>query len=228
MVRARSFGRPGWLSTLLSVLFAGWAGAGSGAPPDPGVLVFDGDSVSQGAGVDAAQSPARQIARLMKEPVRIVSVAVAGKPVSASLADFQRNVAPLYDPKARYNVIAFHGGDNDIAGGRTAAQAYASLSRYVEIAHAQGWTVIVSTELARPDWDAAGHAALDEYNRLELRNQAGADAVIDYASAPGMSGLTGRETSGFYSADRIHPSARGYVLLATMLHGAMATLTSRH
>lgn len=192
------------------------------------MLVFDGDSVSRGAGVDDAQAPASQIARLLKDPVRIVTVAVSGKPVSASLADFQRNVAPHYDPKARSNIIAFHGGDNDIAGGRTANQAYASLSRYIETAHAQGWKVIVSTELERPDWDAAAQAALREYNRLELRNAAGADAVIDYASAPGMSGLAGRESSGFYSADRIHPSARGYALLADMLHGAILAITSRN
>ena len=197
----------------------------SDAAPAPWVLVFDGDSVSQGFGVADGDRPSDQIARLIAEPVRIVNVAVSGRPVSVSLAEFGRSVAPHHDPEARRNVIAFHGGDNDIAAGDDAVRAYDSLCRYVAAAHAQGWKVVVSTELGRPDWDAAMQAELAEYRRLELANRAGADAVIDYASAPGMSDGADRERSGLFGPDRIHPSARGYGLLAEMLRDGMATLT---
>ncbi len=203
----------------------GRSGMSAAAAAGPLVLIFDGDSVSGGFGVADADSPSGQIAHLIEGPVRILNVAVPGKPVSGSLADFPASVAPHHDPNGRANVIAFHGGDNDIAGGRTAAQAYDSLRRYIAAAHAQGWKVIVSTELGRPDWNDAWQAELAEYNRLELRNDAAADAVVNYASMPGMSDLVGRERSGLYSPDRIHPSARGYGLLADLLRTAIAKLT---
>ncbi len=200
----------------------GWSAVSGAAGAAPWVLLFDGDSVSLGFGVDPSQSPSAQIAPLLQGPVRILNVAVSGRPVSTSLAEFPGNVAPHFDPAAADNVIAFHGGDNDIALGRTAAEAYDSLGRYIGLAHAQGWRVIVSTELGRPDWSAAAQAQLAEYNRLELRNRAGADAVIDYASVPGLSDLADRERSGLYGSDRIHPNARGYGLLAHLLRDAIA------
>ena len=195
------------------------------ADPERWVLLFDGDSISCGFGVEASQSPSAQIARLIDNPVRILTVAEPGRPVSVSLASFPDNVAPHFDAGARHNIIAFHGGDNDLAAGDTAVQAYDSLRRYIAAAHAQGWTVIVSTELGRPDWTAARQAELAEYDRLERQNDANADVVIDYASRPGLSGLTDRDRSGLYGPDRIHPNAEGYGLLAHLLRDAIATIT---
>ena len=195
------------------------------AGPERWVLVFDGDSVSSGHGVDGSQSPSAQIARLIDNPVRILNVAEPGRPVSVSLAQFPTSVAPHHDAGAGHNIIAFHGGDNDLAAGDTAARAYDSLCRYVAAAHAQGWKVIVSTELGRPDWDAARQAELAEYNRLERRNDARADVVIDYASLPGLSDLTDRDRSGLYAPDQIHPSAAGYAVLARLLRDAIAAVT---
>ncbi len=193
----------------------------------PGVLVFDGDSVSRGYGVVEAQTPAARLAQLMDVPVRIVMAAESGKPVSASLADFPSRVAPHHDPAAPFNIVLFHGGDNDIAAGRTAGQAADSLGRYVALAHAQGWTVIVSTELGRPDWSPSAQAALAEYNVLELRNAAGADLVIDYANASGMADPDARASGGLYNADGVHPGAAGYAVLADLLRQAIATVRSR-
>ncbi len=223
--RRRSPGRLASVGLTVAAARVGWPGMSAAAAPGPLVLLFDGDSVSRGSGVADADSPSHQIAHLIDGPVRILNVAVPGQPVSASLADFPVTVAPHFDPNGRANIIAFHGGDNDIAGGRTAAQAYDSLRRYIAIAHAQGWKVIVSNELGRPDWTDAQQAELAEYNRLELGNAAGADAVIDYASMPGMSDLAGRERSGLYGPDHVHPSARGYGLLADLLRDAIARVT---
>ena len=227
---ARRRGPGGLLSLAVLGVAAGsvgWSGVSAAAGGAPWVLLFDGDSVSQGFGVDPSQSPSAQIAPLLEGPVRILNVAVPGRPVSISVAEFPGSVAPHFDAAAADNVIAFHGGDNDIAEGRTAAEAYASLGRYIDLAHAQGWRVIVSTELGRPDFGAAGQAELAEYNRLELGNRAGADAVIDLASVPGLADLADRGRSGLYGPDHIHPSAAGYGRLAHLLRDVIAEVTSR-
>jgi lysophospholipase L1-like esterase len=191
----------------------------------PGMIVFDGDSVSRGLGASPGQGPDDQLGRLLGHPARIRNVAVSGLPVGKAVAKFSRDVAPLFDAAAAFNVIAFHAGDNDIAAGRTAAEAYDSLTDYIGSARAQGWHVVVSTELARPDFPPDKQQALAEYNTLMRRNAAGADAVIDYAVAPGLAEIA-REGSPFYNRDHVHPSDRGYGVLAAMLAEAIRGLAA--
>ena len=56
-------------------------------------------------------------------------------------------------------------------------------------------------------------------------NRAGADVVIDYASALGLSDLATRERSGLLGPAGIQPNARGYGLRAGMLRDGMAVPT---
>lgn len=189
-----------------------------------GVIVFDGDSVSKGYGVRPDQAPDRQLALILGPSVSIYNKALSGWAVSAVLAKFEKDVMPLYDRSAPFNFIAFHAGDNDIAQGRSGADAYAALTQYLALAHRQGWKVIVSTELARPAWSPKDQTELSKYNSLVLQNSAKADDVIDYAREPPMNRTADRFQSGYFCKDAIHPSAKGYRLLAGLLANAIEHL----
>jgi len=217
--------------TLLLLLCASPARAetpacgGDGAlPPGCGNIVFDGDSISAGAGATAAQHPDVLFLKALDRPSRLANVAVSGRPVGDCLSLFPIAVAPKFLSGVRFNLIVFHAGDNDIARGSDDAAAYAAFTAYVAAAHRQGWTVIVSTELPHPDFSPTREQYLDDYNRRLLANQAGADAVVDLSQVPRLNDVAAREASGWYAPDHVHLNGDGYAVLARLLAGAARKL----
>jgi lysophospholipase L1-like esterase len=188
-------------------------------------VVFDGDSVSAGSGAPPDQSPYAQLSRMLGVGAVVRSVAVSGRPVRECNRLYEKLVAPLYDGSAKRNVIAFHAGDNDIALGDTARQAYASFTDYVAKAHRQGWAVIVTTELDRLTFSAPMKAELAEYNALLLANSAKADLVRDYDRVPAM---VDHQNMSIYSPDHIHPTAAGYSILAGLILTGIEYLDKAH
>ena len=136
-------------------------------------------------------------------------------------------MAPLFVPGGPPNVIVLHAGDNDIARGRTGAQTYAALTAYVAAAHQQGWKLVISTELKRPDFPPQKEAELEAYNDRVRRNQASADAVVDLDAEPKFADSGYRSDPAVFSKDGIHPSDGGYALLANLLTPAVKRVAGR-
>ena len=192
-------------------------GSGGPIPAGCGNIVFDGDSISAGAGASAGQHPDAQFIRALGSPVRLWNAAAGGRPVSDCLRLFSVNVAPHIAPGATFNLIVFHAGDNDIAQGRDAAATYQAFTAYVAAAHHQGWKLVVSTELPRPDFPPARAAELDAYNGRLVANQAGADAVVDLSADPRLTDPHDRAASGWYAPDRVHLNDAGYGVMTRRL-----------
>jgi lysophospholipase L1-like esterase len=190
-------------------------------------LVFDGDSISAGWGAPIGHGLDRQVVDALGDDVRMRNVAVGGRPVSDCLRFYQQLVAPLFDASTAYNVIVFHAGDNDVQHGRDAVQTYAALTAYVAAVHRQGWKIVVSTELRRPDFHPLQSTELDAYNDRLRRNEAGADAVVDFDTDVRMTTLSYRQDPTLFSSDGIHPAAGGYAVLAAMLVPAVKQVAGR-
>jgi len=188
-----------------------------------GTLVLDGDSIAVGQGAPPGSQLADQIATRLGFHGKVAVVGRSGSPVSERVRLFEQNITPLRDPRASPNVIFFHGGDNDIALGSDARQTYAQLSKYIEMAHAEGWKIIVSTELPRFDFSPAMQGELNLYNRLVRENAGKADGVADFASDPTLGGPQHRHDPEFYTPDGIHPTARGYAILADLAEAQLAS-----
>jgi lysophospholipase L1-like esterase len=180
-------------------------------------LVFDGDSISASAGATPQHGLDFQLAVGLKRPLQSHNVAVGGRPVSECLRLYASLVAPLFVADAAANVIVFHAGDNDIARGKDAAATYAAFTDYVAAAHRQGFRVVVSTELRRPDFSAERKAALEDYNAKLRGNAAAADAVVDFDADPRMADLKRRDDPGMFTHDHVHPADDGYAVLAALL-----------
>jgi lysophospholipase L1-like esterase len=192
-------------------------GSGGAIPAGCGNIVFDGDSISAGVGASSGQHPDTQFVRALGRPVRLWNSAAGGRPVSDCLRQFAANVGPHIAPGARFNLIVFHAGDNDIAQGRDAAVTYNAFTGYVAAAHRPGWKVVVSTELPRPGFPPAREAELDAYNRRLLANRAGADAVVDLSADLGLTDPQDRVASGWYAPDRVHLNDAGYGVMTRRL-----------
>nr|WP_294556680.1 SGNH/GDSL hydrolase family protein [uncultured Rhodopila sp.] len=189
-------------------------------------MVFDGDSVSAGTGATRDNTPDRLVARALGH-VRVYNVAVGGRPVGECLRLFPELVARLFVPGGEPNVIVFHGGDNDIRLGNDAAHTYAVFTSYVSLAHAQGWKVVVSTELRRFDFPAAKETQLEAYNDRLRENKAHADAVVDLDAEPRFADEAYRSDPAVFSKDRIHPSDGGYAIMADLLAQAVKRVAGR-
>lgn len=190
-------------------------------------LVFDGDSISAGWGSTGGQGLQAQVAAGMGGNLEVHNVAVGGRPVFKCLELYPQLVAPLYNSATTRNVIVFHAGDNDINARRDAKQTYAALTAYVAAAHRQGWKVVVSTELRRPDFPPAKEQELEDYNKLLIQNAAGADAVVDLDRDTTLSDFAYRADPSFFSKDRIHPSNGGYGRIAALLTPAVRRVADR-
>ncbi len=216
---------------IVAVLICAGAQAGSAAEKGCSSaacinMVFDGDSISAGVGASRDQGPDRQLARALGH-VRVYNVAVGGRPVAECFRLYPELVAPLFVPGGGPNVIVFHAGDNDIAHGNNATRTYALFSAYVTAAHLQGWKVVVSTELHRPDFPAAKETELEAYNDRLRENKAGADAVVDLDTEPKMTDPAYRTDPAVFSRDRVHLSDGGYSIMADLLAPAVKRVAGR-
>lgn len=190
-------------------------------------LVFDGDSISAGWGASPGHGLQALIPAALGPDVQTHDVAVGGRPVIVCLQLYPRLVAPLFEPSTPHNVIVFHAGDNDIVHGLDAPQIYAAFTAYVVAAHTQGWKIVVSTELRRPDFRQPQETELLEYNNMLLQNKAGADAVVNFDADPRMANMTYRLDPALFTPDRIHTSDGGYAVLAAMLVPAVRRVAGR-
>jgi lysophospholipase L1-like esterase len=216
---------PGRLSILAASLLG--VSVAAARPAETVNVLFDGDSISAGVGAPHGRGLDAQVAAALGPDVALHNVAAGGRPVSECLALYAKLVAPQYAPAAGRNVIAFHAGDNDIARNSSAEQAYAAFTAYVAAAHAQGWAVVVSTEMRRPDFPQPKEAQLEAYNALLRRNEAGADAVVDFDRDPRIADFVYRTDPAIFAPDRIHPSEAGYAILSDMLAPAVRRLAGR-
>jgi hypothetical protein len=214
------------LCVLLSVgqFFLANAGIAAMICGDAGVLarrcgnvVFDGDSISSGIGTSADKRPDTLFIQGLGIPAEARNVAGGGRPVWQCLSLFPKYVEPYFVADARFNLIVFHAGDNDIRQDRSATDTYHAFAAYVALAHAQGWKVIVSTELPRPDFPPAREAELETYNLMLVSNSAHADAVVNLADAPQLNDPSTRVTSGLYTVGHVHPNDAGYAILNALL-----------
>jgi len=154
-------------------------------------------------------------------------VAAGGRWVSECLCLYHQNVAPLFEASCQHNVIAFHAGDNDIGYGWSADHTYSAFRLYVAMAHRQGWQVVVSTELLRPDMAPAHQRELEAYNAQLRRNEAGVDAVVDFDADPRMTDPACRRDPALFTDDGVHPSDGGDDVMAGMLAPAVKQMTRR-
>ena len=185
------------------------------------VLVFDGDSISLGVGAKRGFTLADQTLPLLPSGIAHHVTAVGGRQIKECLSLFEANIEPIYRQQAEHNVIFLNAGDNDIAWGSSAEEAYDAIKAYVELAHRQGWHVVLSTKLQRYDWPETARSIVTKLNDLILENTAKAGGVADFQSDPTMNGDLVRLDRMYYTVDQIHPADAGYTILARIAASAL-------
>jgi lysophospholipase L1-like esterase len=208
---------------------AGVTPARSAAPTSlgaDGIIVFDGDSLTEGFMLLPSQSYPAQAMRQLPPGIRWANVAVSGQTWPDLLADVTTEVDPLFSEKNDFNILVVWAGANDLAAGYTAQEIYENARTYCLARKQRGFTVLVCTMYPlQPKGDDQRYEALRvEYDRL-LRDTwpQFADALVDLA-ADARIGDASPESRAGYFIDIVHLNETGYGVIADAVAAVLKPL----
>ena len=172
-----------------------------GHPTAGGVVMFDGDSITDGAYAAYFESYPKLAAQLLSQPSRVYNVALSGGNLTTQSHWYDLHVKPGHDAKAPFNILCLSIGTNDIgdAAGpkRTADDIWSDLQAYCARAASDGFTLILSTIRARdqflknPDQEAT-RRELNDRIRKQGAGTLKAATIIDYDQVPALGDPNGR------------------------------------
>lgn len=188
-------------------------------------IVWDGDSITDGALAVADQTYPRQARALISTDCNNYNVSLFGDVLIQRVTNYAGFVAPLYDPLAPRNVLMQQAGTNDIViNNISAAALYAAAKNYAALARATGFKIIVCTILPRAGFNTAQQAAWSGFNAL-LRDgwSTFADGLCDFQADPTMGSMAAASNTSLY-ADGIHPTPLGCSYMANVAAAAVNKL----
>lgn len=205
----------------------------SSAPPmspsgggSPGLIVFDGDSLTEGYMFAPAESYPSQVMRRLSVPLQWENVAVSGQTWPDLLRDVEREVDPLYSPERPLNVVVVWAGANDLAGGFAPREVYENARRYCEGRRREGFVVVILAmyPLQPKDLDDGYERRRLTYNAL-LREHwhEFADALVDVAADERI-GDASPPARNVYFVDAVHLNETGYGVIADCVLRVLAPI----
>jgi lysophospholipase L1-like esterase len=198
------------------------------ATSDP-ILVIEGDSQSE----DSFNGYTRYLARNLQHHHRTRRMAVGGDTLQGMLADFDLEIAPLFDPRAPYNVLHVWAGTNDLFFGATAEQAIERLKALCNKGWRAGFIVVTATIPDRSYRGGAGYGpdppelsrqrvVFNDWLRANWRLMC--DGMADLAADERL-GAEGASANPLYFHDRVHLTNEGARLAAEIMADAIEKAT---
>ena len=165
-------------------------------PPVPGGVVFYGSSSFRMWTNLAASFPAH----------RVVNRGFGGSQLSDLNQYFER-VVPPHRPR----LLLVYGGDNDIAGGKSAAQVEADFRTLVDLARRHCPETRVAFVAIKPSPSRLKYLAIQLEANTRIRRLASRYRRVDYLDAASpILGADGQPDARFFLADRLHLNGDGY------------------
>ena len=192
-----------------------------------GLVVFDGCSLVDDAGVARDAGMPAQVMALLPGGLDMKNLGVGGQTTQMMAADAAAEVDPLFAASRRRNILVCWEGTNDLILGTAspydARQAYRHLAAYCKARQRAGFRVVICTVLPRGR-SAAFYEARNALNaELRAHWRSFADALADVAANMTI-GADGAETDATYYRDTVHLTAAGYAIVAREVAGAVERL----
>lgn len=190
-------------------------------------VVCDGDSITAGQGLSAANKYPAQMQALLGNTWQIDNTGVSGQTV-AQMQSTRTDVDAFYSGSNTRNVVVCGGGTNDLYFNASAATLETRIQDYCASCKSQGFEVYVWTLLPRGDFPGTstlpGADAAAQETEFEVRRTAYntwlrssyasfADGICDLA-ADSTIGEDGDEDSATYYQDTVHPTTAGATIIA--------------
>lgn len=187
------------------------------------LVVWDGDSITQGTGSILGRNVVRYARGLFASNVKLMNIGLAGITLQTIVATPNRIDNANQEGYANQVVIQ-NAMTNDLAGGRTAAQMYADLQTWAGQVRAKGFKACVTTMTPRNDMSGP---TLAIYNDVTAQVRAGwpsfADALSDRQADPTVGTIASSSDTTYYN-DGLHPTSLCYSILAAVDAAAIIPL----
>jgi len=192
-----------------------------------GLIVFDGCSLVDDAGVEHDEGMPAQTMALLPDGLDWKNLGVGGQTTPMMAADAAVEIDPLFDASRPRTILVCWEGTNDlILGGGPpydARRAYRHLAAYCRARQRAGFSVVVCSVLPR-ERSVAFNAARDALNaELRAHWRSFADALADVAANKTI-GAAGAEADPTYYRDTVHLTAAGYAIVARVVARAVERL----
>ncbi len=188
------------------------------SPNQNDVVVYEGDSITEGTGDTFLQNSPRQQLPLLSRDVHMHNLAVHGTNAATEYARRVAKLAGVSRSVSGKKIFRISLGSNDIAAGTTGANLFnKSVLPYVQYAQGLGYSVIVGTIIPRSGLTAGQETERQAYNALVLSSAAANNyEVADYTALPQFDAQADATNTTYYSGDGVHPNSVGYGLMANV------------
>ncbi len=180
-------------------------------------IVAAGDSLVEGQGATLNRS----LVRLLNYPTYLMRSAGKGSTTIQAMVTDAAEIDQLV-MAGKTNVLVVFAGTNDIAGGRTGAQAYGDLQTFCSGRRTAGFDlIVVCTMLPRAGIETQRVA----YNSAIAAGFAGntldCDAIADLGADTNIGAAGANNNATYYDADTIHLNNTGYAVAAPIVQAAI-------
>lgn len=184
-----------------------------------GLVVFSGDSHTDGTGTDRAHAWPVQLMRLIGDPrLGYLNVARAGGTMAEQLALWQQAIHPALASATGARLVFAMGGYNDVSRyGATAQTVVSLLVAEAGRAHADGSGFICGIDVIRFDASGRLNGVIAQVSDMIRADHSFCDGVVDFQANPLFARQAGPYPSPPFAADHgVHLDASGQADMAAM------------
>ena len=189
-------------------------------------LLFDGDSITEGAFAEQFFSYPRQLKDLLNNGANVYQLAISGGTSSSQNSNRSKWESKVYNATAPCNIITYAIGTNDIGSGVPVQTIYDNIIQYINEVKAIGYEIVLCSVLPRASF--LGNSK--ESDRLQLNQlirdnwpAIGCIGFVDYDNEGTMGNTSFTSNTGYY-ADGTHPTTTGYSLMAMFVKETLEPL----
>jgi lysophospholipase L1-like esterase len=192
--------------------------------PQTQQIVFHGDSITAGTGVESADAYPQQLGRLRGWDFDGINAGFPGVGIVQLTTEATTDIDPAYDATtySSANICCLLIGTNDLSVGTSAATILTNIQTYVTARQSTGWTVLVGTITPQ-----SGITGAEETERVSLNASIVAntgswhDGVMDF---DGDSRLQDETDTTYFDADQVHLNETGYGVMASICNTALGLI----
>ena len=192
-------------------------------PQTQDLIVFDGESNTQGIFQTYPANFVRQIAGGFDGAAKVINLAVSGQGIGTMSSNYAGLAGTFYSANRKNNVLVLWPGDNDGWASISLSTTIANFQTYVAAATASGYKVVVATQIARSG-TGPQLTHLAGYNAAIISNQATYGYTLARVDLDQNIGISASASNTTYFSDSAHMTLAGHLIARAIVAAAIQSV----